>query len=51
VADRGEHVKSWLKSLLSGIKSGALLPGSYYLNLDYNAAVDALNQNGEFDLS
>jgi hypothetical protein len=47
-----EHrVKAWLLSILARIKDGTLLPVSYYASLDCDAALDARDKSGEFDLA
>jgi hypothetical protein len=44
-------VKAWLASVLARIRDGTLLPAPYYAGLDCDAAVDARDRDGEFDLA
>lgn len=39
----------WLKSVLSRIKDGTLLPAAHYGQLDCDAALDARDRDSEFD--
>jgi hypothetical protein len=39
----------WLKSVLSRIKDGTLLPAAHYGELDCDAALDARDSDAEFD--
>src|SRR3954468_2996907 len=40
----------WLKSVLSRIEDGSLLPTKYYGDLDCDAALDARDRTTEFDV-
>lgn len=42
-------MKEWLTTVLARIADGTLLPTAYYSALDCNAALDARDQDGEFD--
>jgi hypothetical protein len=42
-------VVDWLKSVLSRIKDGTLLPAAHYGQLDCDAALDARDRDSEFD--
>jgi hypothetical protein len=44
-------VKEWLATVLARIRDGTLLPAPYYASLDLDAAVDARDRDGEFDLA
>jgi hypothetical protein len=42
-------VEEWLKSILSRISDGALLPAAYFSELDCDAALDARDGDSEFE--
>jgi hypothetical protein len=44
-------MESWLTSVLWRITDGTLLPAAYYARLDCDAALDARDRTGEFDLA
>jgi hypothetical protein len=44
-------VKEWLTAVLARVADGTLLPTEYYSALDCDAAVDARDRGGEFDLA
>jgi hypothetical protein len=41
--------ETWLNSILTGIAAGSLLPSAYFAALDCDAALDARDQDADFD--